>query len=101
MEDVRQSGASLTTVKDSDTLKAKWLRPRLFIDGKEILVLPHAGPNDGRIEVRNDEYEREWKIGETIHISPVECQAIAVSLSQLGTTLLAEYEREMNAFLGI
>ena len=46
-------------------------------------------------------YVREWKIGEQIDVNPLDCQAIAISLSMLGQQLQTDFEGEMNALLGI
>jgi hypothetical protein len=45
------------------------------------------------------EYQREWKVGDQIEVSPQECQAIGISLSLLGNQLLADFESEINARL--
>jgi hypothetical protein len=99
MEDVKQSGMSIEDTMDDDTLKAVWMRIKPILDGKEIAGFPHVG--GGNLSVGFDEYEREWRIGEQIEVTPLECQGIAMSLSFLGNQLLAEFEREMNELFGL
>jgi hypothetical protein len=100
MVDVKPSGVPLDQTKDEDKLKAIWLRPRVLLDGEEV-ALPYSTTKPGQITVDVQEYVREWKIGEQIDVSPADCQAIAISLSMLGQELQADFEREMNALLGI
>ncbi len=100
MIDVKPSGVPLDQTKDTDTLKAVWLQPRVLVDGKEV-QLPYTttGAAQGTVDFRP--YVREWKIGEEIDVSPLDCQAIAMSLSVLGQQLQSDFEGEMNALLGI
>ncbi len=99
MIDVKAPGAPLDSVKDGDTLKTAWLRLKATADGREIVTLPHQVAGLGKVEVVFDEYEREWKIGDQIEITPLECQFVAMSLSLLGNQVLADFETEMNAVL--
>ena len=100
MIDVKPPRAPLESVKDTDTLKAIWLKPKLFIDSQEVVNFPHQhGTQQGKGEVKLEEYEREWKIGDVIHITPDDCQSVALSLSLLGNQVLAEFEQEMNSIL--
>ena len=102
MVDVKSSGVPLDKTKDTDTLKAVWLRPRILVDGREV-QLPYANTTttaaQGKVDFES--YVREWKIGEQIDVNPLDCQAIAMSLSLLGQQLQADFECEMNALLGI
>jgi hypothetical protein len=41
MVDVKPSGVPLDETKDTDTLRAVWLRPRILVNGKEVR-LPHT-----------------------------------------------------------
>lgn len=103
MIDVKPSGVPLDKTKDTDTLKAVWLRPRIFVDGKEV-QLPHTtntGTTAAQVTVDFESYAREWKIGEQIDVNPLDCQAIAMSLSMLGQQLQADFEDEMNVLVGI
>jgi hypothetical protein len=97
LEDVRPNGVALEQTRDSDTLKVVWLRPKVSIGGTEIKSFPHEGGGDVKLEFV--EYQREWKIGDQIEVTPQECQAIGISLSLLGIQLLADFESEMNAHL--
>jgi hypothetical protein len=99
MIDVKPAGVSLDSVKDGDTLKAVWLRLKIIVDGQEIVDFPHKPAGPGKGEFKFEEYEREWKIGDRIDITALECQAVAMSLSFLGNQVLADFEREMNAIL--
>jgi hypothetical protein len=99
MEDVKRPEISIEEMKDDDTLKAVWLRIKATLGGKEIEAFPHVG--GGNLTVQSEEYEREWRIGDQIEVTPLECQGIAMSLSFLGNQLLADFEREMNALLGL
>ena len=103
IEDVKKRGSRMEDVKDTDTLKVKWLRLKLTVNGQEIKEFPYQGKGGGkspmRVEDQLEEYEREWKIGDVIHITPLECQAIGMSLALLGNQVLAEFEDEMNQFL--
>jgi len=103
MEDVKPLGLSIENTKDNDTLKVKWIRPKATVDGEEIKSFPYHGKGDGKdqmkVEVQFEEYEREWGIGEVIHIASLECQSIGMSLAFLGNQVIAEFESEMNAFL--
>lgn len=102
MVDVKPSGASLDKTKDTDTLKAIWLRLRVSVDGKEV-QLPYTNTaettSEGKISFES--YAREWKIGEEIDVNPADCQGIAISLSMLGQQLQKDFEGEMNILLGI
>jgi hypothetical protein len=100
MIDVKPSGVPLDQTKDDDTLKAVWLRPTVLVDGKEI-QLPYTTTEAAQGTVDFKPYVREWKIGEQIDVNPLDCQAIAISLSMLGQQLQTEFEGEMNALLGI
>jgi hypothetical protein len=100
MIDVKPPGAPLESVKDTDTLKAVWLRLRATVDGQEIASFPHQVTRSGKVDVGFEEYEREWKIGDQIEITALECQFVAMSLSFLGNQVLADFEPEMNAMLG-
>ncbi len=99
IEDVKPVGKSIEETKDDDTLKAVWLRLKVSINGEEIESFPHKG--GGNVQGRFEEYEREWRIGDQIRITPTECQAIGMSLSFLGNQLLADFVTEMNSFLHI
>jgi hypothetical protein len=100
MVDVNQYGASLDKTKETDTLKAVWLRLRILVDGKDV-QLPYFTPKAAEVKVEFESYVREWKIGEQIDVNPLDCQGIAMSLSMLGQQLHADFEGEMNALLGI
>jgi len=95
LEDVKPSGVPLEQTKDTDTLKVVWLRLRASLNGAEIKTFPHQG--GGNLECQFVEYQREWRVGEQIEVSPEECQAIGMSLSFLGNQLLADFESEINA----
>jgi len=99
VEDVKPPGKSLKETKDTDTLKVVWLRPKPTIDGKEIESFPHKG--GGYFQCGFVEYEREWRIGDQIEITSMECQAIGISLSLLSVQLLADFEAEMNSLLNL
>lgn len=102
MVDVKSPGVPLDKTKDTDTLKALWLRPRLLVDGKEVqLPYTNSATTAAQGKVDFESYVREWKIGEQIDVDPVDCQAIAISLSLLGQQLQADFEGEMNVLLGI
>lgn len=100
MIDVKPSGVPLDQTKDIDTLKAVWLQPRVLVDGKEV-QLPFTTTGAAQRTVDFRPYVREWKIGEQIDVNPLDCQAIAISLSMLGQQLQMDFEGEMNALLGI
>jgi len=97
LEDVKPSGVPLEETKDTDTLKVVWLRLKTSINGKEIETFPHQG--GGQLECQFAEYQREWKIGGQIEVTPGECQAIGMTLSFLGNQLLVDFESEINAVL--
>lgn len=102
MEDVKAPGSSLESVKDTDTLKVKWLRLKPTVDGKEI-EFPYIHKDQTRshfkLDVNFEEYQRDWKIGDVIHVTPLECQGIGISLALLANLVLVEFETEMNKFL--
>jgi hypothetical protein len=100
MIDVKISGVPLDQTKDNDMLKAVWLRPRVLVDGKEV-QLPYTTTGAAQGTVDFKPYVREWKIGEQIDVNPLDCQAIAMSLSMLGRQLQTDFEGEMNALLEI
>jgi hypothetical protein len=100
MVDVKSSGVPLDKTKDTDALKTVWLRPRILVDGREV-QLPYTATTAAQGTVDFGSYVREWKIGEQIDVNPLDCQAIAMSLSMLGQQLQADFEGEMNALLGI
>jgi hypothetical protein len=97
LEDVTPSGVALEQTQDTDALKVAWLEFKVSVAGTEITSFPHHG--GGQVECKFVEYQREWKIGDQIEVSPQECQAIGWSLSLLGNQLLAEFESEMNVRL--
>ena len=99
--DVKKPGTSFYDIKDTDTLKVGWLTLKATLDGEEIKQFPHEAPHGGKLECKFEEYERECRIGDSIEVTPLECQGIAMSLSLLGNQVLADFEREMNALLGI
>jgi hypothetical protein len=100
MIDAKPSGVPLDQTKDNDTLKTVWLQPRVLVDGKEV-QLPYTTTGAAQLTVDFKPYVREWKIGEQIDVNPLDCQAIAMSLSLLGQQLQTDFEGEMNALLGI
>ena len=100
MVDVKPSGLQLDKTKDTDTLRAVWLRLRILVNGKEV-QLPHITVEATQGTIDFQRYVREWKIGEQIDVNPLDCQGIAISLSMLGQQLLADFESEMNVLLGI
>lgn len=97
LEDVKPSGVPLDQTKDTDTLQVVWLRLKASLNGTEIKTFPHQG--GGNLECQFVEYQREWKVGDQIEVSPEECQVIGMSLSFLGNQLLADFESEINARL--
>jgi hypothetical protein len=99
VEDVRPPGSSLEETKDTDVLKVSWLRARAFLDDREVESFPHAG--GGQLNIRFEEDEREWRIGDQVEVTPLDCQAIALSLALLGNQLLADFQREMDRTLGL
>ena len=101
MVDVKPFGVTLDKTKDTDTLKAVWLRLRIFVDGNEVQLPYFTGPNPAQYKIDFEPYVREWKIGEQIDVSPLDCQGIAMSLSILGQQLQEDFEREVNELLGL
>ena len=102
MVDVKPSGVPLDKTKDTDTLKAVWLRLLILVDGKEVqLPYTNTAATAAQGTVNFESYVREWKIGEQIDVNPLDCQAIAMSLSMLGQQLQVDFEGEMNILLGI
>jgi hypothetical protein len=100
MEDVKSPGTSIQDTKETDRLRAIWLRPILFVDGKEETIpYRNSTESEARAEIQLQEQEREWKVGDRIEITAEDCQAIAMSLQMLSNHLLADFERETNAFL--
>jgi hypothetical protein len=99
MIDVKLPREPIQNVKDTDTLKAAWLKVKMVVDGREVSLSYQQGVGQGKGEVKFEEYEREWKIGEVIHITSQDCQNVAMSLSILGNQVLAEFEQEMNSML--
>lgn len=103
IEDVKERGVPIENVKDTDVLKTKWIRAKASVGGKEIKNFPYQNQtlNEVQLNISFEEYERFWKIGETIHITPLECQGIAQSLALLGLKVLSEFKIKMNQILGI
>ncbi len=101
MEDVKRPGTRIEDIQEDDKLRVVWLRLKASIGSEEITSFPYTTSGPNNVSLAFDEYEREWKIGEQIEITPLECQGIAMSLSMLGNQLLADFEREMNSVLGI
>lgn len=100
LDDVVQPGTSIEDAKDTDRMKAVFLAPKLFIDDVEITSFPHQhGSGEGKIGIQFQECQREWKIGDQIHVTPRDCQDLAISLSFLGNQMLADFTREMNAIV--
>jgi hypothetical protein len=100
MVDVKPSGVPLDKTKDTDSLRAVWLRLRFLVNGNEV-QLPYNSTEAAQGAIDFEPYVREWKIGEQIEVNPLECQGIAMSLSMLAQQLWGEFEFEMNALLGI
>jgi hypothetical protein len=100
MIDVKPLGVPLDEAKDDDRLKAKWLRMRMCVNGEEV-ELPHYSPTESRLDVSFEQHIREWKIGDQIDVEPVDCQSIAISMSNLAQQIESEFEREMNLVLGL
>jgi hypothetical protein len=71
-----------------------------LVDGKEV-QLPYTTTEAAQGTVDFEPYIREWKIGAQIDVNPLDCQAIAMSLSMLGVQLQTDFEAEMNGLLGI
>jgi len=94
IEDVKERGVPIENVKDTDVLKTKWIRAKASVGGKEIESFPYQNQtsNEVQLNISFEEYERSWKIGETIHITPLECQGIAQSLALLGLRVLSEFK---------
>ncbi len=103
IEDIKERDVPIENVKDTDVLKTKWIRTKASVGGKEIESFPYQNQtsNEVQLNISFEEYERFWKIGETIHITPFECQGIAQSLALLGLRVLSEFKIEMNQILGI
>ena len=99
MIDVKLPREPIQNVKDTGTLKAAWLKVKMVVDGHEVSLPYQQGVGQGKGEVKFEEYEREWKIGEVIHITSQDCQNVAMSPSILGNQVLAEFEQEMNSML--
>jgi hypothetical protein len=100
MVDVKRRGTSIDDIQEGDKLRAVWLRVKASVGGGEIPSFPHQVSGPSEVLVGFEGYEREWGIGEQIEITPLECQAIAMSLSLLGNQLLADFEQEMDNLLG-
>jgi hypothetical protein len=71
-----------------------------LVDGQEVQH-PYTATQDVQGRVDFESYAREWKIGDQIDVDPLDCQAIAMSLSLLGQQLQADFERELNVVLGL
>lgn len=101
LEDVKPEGVPFDQIKETDRFTVSWLRPRVFVDGKEITSFPytHTGKNTGDGQLRFEEEQRSWEVGEIIHIDPLECQGIAMTLTQVANLVLREFEQEMNVLL--
>lgn len=97
--DVKPTGVPLDQTKEEDRLRAVWLRVRASVEGQEI-QLPCASAGKA-IHVDFVREVREWKIGDLIVVDPLDCQSIAITLSDLAGELQTEFEREMNIFLGL
>jgi hypothetical protein len=97
MIDVVQTGSSIRETRDTDALRASWPQPRAFLDDVEILDWPHAGGRN--LQVRFEETQREWKIGDQIELTPLDCQGIAMELSRFGSVLLQDFESEMGRII--
>ena len=69
------------------------------VSDKEIKKFSYLMADQTQLDVRFEVYERSWKIGEVIHITPLECQGMAQSLAILGGKVLSEFEIEMNSLL--
>lgn len=97
MEDVRAWGGSIRDTSDTDRLRAKWLTCEVWVDGKRIEKVPH--PMGKTQEFRLVESERSWGIGDVIHLTPDDCQAMALSLSVLVSEMHNEFEKEIRDIL--
>lgn len=99
--DVKPAHVPLNQTKEEDRLRAVWLRAKVSVEGQEI-QLPWASPGESKqIHVNFVREMREWKIGDVIVVDPLDCQSIAITLSDLAGGLQIEFEREMSALLGL
>jgi hypothetical protein len=84
---------------EADNLRVKWLGMKTKIDGKELTTAPFTVEKAANLEVRIEESERTWRIGEPIHLTAADSQNIAVNLALLESRILAEFELEMSKLL--
>lgn len=95
----REGIVQMEDTEEADTLRVKWLGMKAKIDGKELTTVPFRVQRAADLEMRIEESERTWKIGESIHLTAADSQDIAVNLALLESRILAEFEAEMSELL--
>lgn len=99
IDDVKPSGVPLDDTTDSDRLTAVWLRAKATCEGQEIDASNSYVASGKRLSIEFETQSKEWAIGEWIHITPEDCQAISMTLATLGNHLLHDFEREIRILL--
>lgn len=96
MEDVKPPGIPLEETEDGDRLAVIWMRAKATVEGQEIDSSNAALASGRELLISFEDRSNEWSIGDSIDITPEDCQAIAMTLSSLSGHLLADFEREMS-----
>lgn len=95
----REGMVQMEDTGEADSLRVRWLRMKAKIDGREFTTVPFTVEKAANIELRMEESERTWRIGEPIHLTAADSQDIAVNLALLESRILAEFEAEMGPLL--
>ena len=95
----REGIVQMEDTEEADSLHVGWLEMKAKIEGTELTAVPYTVEKAANLEVRIEESERTWKIGDPIHLTAADSQDIAVNLALLESRILAEFETEMNEFL--
>ncbi len=95
----REGIVQMEDTDEADSLRVKWLATKAKIDGRELTTVPFTVEKAANVEVRIEESERTWRIGEPLHLTASDSQNIAVNLGLLESRILAEFEVEMSKLL--
>lgn len=93
MIDCKPKGSPLRDSQESDRLRATWMKAEVRdADGNAVDETRRLGENP---EFRMVAVSREWKVGDTLHITPQESQDLARTLSLIANAVLAAFERSV------
>jgi hypothetical protein len=97
--DVAPDRGKLEQTRDTDVLKATWLKVTLRVNGS-MIELPYVHPG-GELEVSIEPFSRQWKIGDRIDVTASEIHGISLALSSIANEVLRNFTVEVDKELGL